>query len=409
MSSSPGLPKVPVTAATAPAMTQVVQRLTQFWVERGHVLLPPCDFAIPAGSMHPEVFFNVLDERPWGTALVQPVRRPRDGRRGLHPFRLAKHLEFHVLLRSHVEAMQDLYLESLQTLGLDLTRHDICFSDGPWESHSLGAWGNGWHVQLNGLGVARLTFLRHMAGRPLVRPAAEMVYGIERTALVMDDVAGLEALSWGLGAVDGEPWRRGEEEMSRYAFEVADATSWQRSLERREEEARRCLDAGLPRIAYELAVGNLEHVELLLARGQLEVRHRVRHLQRVQELVLAAAQVARSAVAPTESVSPVTHGTEGSESEVSQALPDSDETEGSVEVDATQSVAAATAAPTVELPEADAGPEGDATESATVVAERAEAEPKPVSAASAASTGGRRKPTARASRKTKAPGKKGKS
>lgn len=309
MSPSRGLSGALTGGVTAPVMTQVRQRLTQFWVERGHVLLPPCDFAIPAGSMHPDVFFNLLEDRPWGSALVQPVRRPRDGRHGLHPFRLARHLEFHVLLRHGVEAMQDLYVHSLEALGLDLAAHDLCFSDGPWESHSLAAWGNGWHVQLDGLGVARLTFLRHLAGRPLARPAAELVYGIERTALVLAEVPDVKALIWGDGVTDGEPWRRSEEEMSRYAFEVADADLWQRSLDRREEEARRCLDAGLPRTAYELAVGNLEHVELLLARGQLEVRHRLRHLQRVQELVLAAAQVARAAMKP------------GSETETSGPLP----------------------------------------------------------------------------------------
>ena len=280
-------------AAAEPVMARVVQRLLGFWVERGHLLLAPSDVPIPAGNMHPEVFFNLLQERPWSSVVAQPVRRPRDGRGGLHPYRLARHLELHVLLRGSVERMQELYLDSLQVVGFNPEDHDVTFTDGPWESHSLGAWGNGWHVQLDGLGVARLTFLRQLAGQPLETPAAELVYGVERTALVLADVAGIETLPSGPQSASGEPWRAAEEELSRYAFEVADAGAWQDALAGREDEARRCLGAGLPRMAYELAIGNLQHIEMLLALGQLEIRDRVQHLQRVQELVTSAAELVR--------------------------------------------------------------------------------------------------------------------
>lgn len=284
----------PVTTPESPMIARVVQGLTRFWVDQGHLLLSPSDLSIPSGSMHPDVFFNLLLSRPWGSVVAQPVRRPRDGRWGLHPFRLARHLEIHVLLRGDVGRMQDLYLASLAAVGSDLTAHDLCFSDGPWESHSLAARGNGWHVQFDGLGVARLTFLRQLAGQPLQTAAAELVYGVERTALVLAGEPGLESLSWGAAGGPGEPWFEGEDELSRYAFEVADGTIWQDTLSHREDEARRCLAAGLPRMAYELAIGNLQYVELLLARGLLEIRDRLQHLQRVQELVLEAAEVARS-------------------------------------------------------------------------------------------------------------------
>ncbi len=269
-------------------------RLQDFWTARECLLLPACDFTVPFATLHPDAFFGVLEPDPWRAVFLQPVRRPLDGRYGEHPFRLAKHLQLLVVLQPPPADVQGLYLESLEALGLELELHDVRFSDWSWAQRSLDARGRGWHALVDGLGVTRLTFLERLAGRDLESPCVEICYGLERLAMTLQGAASAFELGWTREDADYRRLRlRDEEELSRYAFEVADPGELLRRFEVLEQEAERCLAGGLARAAYELSVRCLEPIDLLDARGVLSARERAESLDRVRDRVIAAAGIAR--------------------------------------------------------------------------------------------------------------------
>jgi glycyl-tRNA synthetase alpha chain len=256
------------------------------------VLLPPCDFEVPFATLQPDAFFRILGPDPWRAAYLQPVRRPLDGRYGRHPYRLGKHLQMQVVLKPPPADVQGLYLESLEALGLELALHDLRFAEWCWQPRSLGARGAGWHAQLDGLGVTRLTFLDRIAGRDLDPVCVEISYGLERLVMTLQGADSAFDLGWSESGADyGRLRRQDEEELSRYAFEIADAGGLRRRLDALDEEAGRCLEAGLSRPAYELAVRTLKLIDLLDARGDLSVRQRAGQLERVRERVVAIAEL----------------------------------------------------------------------------------------------------------------------
>jgi tetrameric-type glycyl-tRNA synthetase alpha subunit len=285
------------------SLQDAISRLSSFWAARGCLVLPPCTLEIPGGVLHPDAFFRLLDEEPWRAAYLQPVRRPLDGRYGRHPSRLARHLQFQVLLKAPGDDARDLYLASLADLGLELAVHDLRFAEWSWQALSLDAWGLGWHVLIDGLGVSRMTFLQQLAGRELEPVALEISYGLERLMMAVGRVRNAFELPWADGGPSyGELWRRDEEELTRYAAEVADAEAIERQLALFLESARRSLDAGLPRFAYEQTVKCLREIDLLETRRELSIRDREQRLGQVRDLVLdvAAAYLAARARPPAE-------------------------------------------------------------------------------------------------------------
>ncbi|MCP4661676.1 MAG: glycine--tRNA ligase subunit alpha [bacterium] len=274
-----------------PTLQDTILQLSRFWAGEGCLLLPPCDFEVPAGIMHPDAFFRLLGRKPWRAAYLQPIRRPLDGRHGKHPYRLSKHLQFQVLLKAPPDDVPGLYLRSLEELGFELRHHDVRFAEWQWESRSLGARGLGWHVQLDGLGVTRLTYLQQAAGRILEPVSAEISYGIERLAMALAQARNAFHLRWAVDGLDyGRLRQRDEVELSRYASEVADVDYLRRGLGELEKEARRCLEADLLRPTYELAIKGLQAIELLETRGELSAYERDGWLDRMRELVAAAAE-----------------------------------------------------------------------------------------------------------------------
>ncbi len=274
-------------------LQDVILKLQQFWASRGCLLLPACDFAIPFAASHPDAFFGVLAPGRWRAVFVQPVRRPLDGRYGEHPYRLGKHLQLQVVLKPAPPDVQGLYLQSLEALGLELALHDLRFADWSWSPRSLGGRGSGWHALLDGLGVTRLTFLDRLAERDLSPPHVEIAYGVERLAMTLQGAESAFQLGWSQDGVDyGRLRSRDEDELTRYAFDIADPEALARRLEVLGNETERCLAEGLARAAYELAVSCLEPIDLLEARGELSARERADRLDRVRRWVVAAAQIA---------------------------------------------------------------------------------------------------------------------
>ncbi len=274
------------------SLQDTILRLQSFWAAEGCLLLPPCDFPVPFATLHPDAFFGVLEPKPWRAAFLQSVRRPLDGRSCDHPYRLGKHLQFQVVLKPPPADVQNLYLESLEALGLELALHDVRFSEWQWRPRSLGGSGSGWHALLDGLGVTRLTFLERLADRDLDPACVEISYGIERLEMTLQGAASAFSLTWSGDGTSYERLRlRDEDELSRYAFEIADPDEILRRLEVLECEADRCLSAGLARPAYELAVRCLEAIDLLEARIAPSARERAGWLEGVRRRVVAAARL----------------------------------------------------------------------------------------------------------------------
>lgn len=267
-----------------------IARLREYWRGEGCVALPACDFEIPSGTMHPQLFFALLGPEPWRAAVLQPVRRPRDARDGRHPYRLARHLQFQVLWKPPPGDLRERYLASLETLGLEPRRHDLRFVDWRFEPRSLDARGAGWRTLVDGLGVSRITYLERAAGRVLEPPSVEISYGIERLSMALQGAAAVDELRWS-GELGYRPLqRRAEAEYGRWVHEVFDPEGAMRRLERLRREAERCLEAGLPVRAYERAIGALEELDALEARGDFAARERRDRLAGIGELVAAAAE-----------------------------------------------------------------------------------------------------------------------
>src|SRR5436309_7024612 len=200
----------------------LILRLQNFWAERGCMIETPLDLEVGAGTMHPATFLRVLGPEPWNVGYVQPSRRPADGRYGDNPFRLGKHYQFQVILKPSPLDVQELYLDSLRALGLDLTRHDIRFEEDNWESPTLGAWGVGWQILLDGMEITQFTYFQQAGGIDLAPISAEITYGLERLTMYLQDVEDVYKLRWSADRLYADVRKEEEYELSRYSFELAD-------------------------------------------------------------------------------------------------------------------------------------------------------------------------------------------
>ncbi|MDY7096022.1 MAG: glycine--tRNA ligase subunit alpha [Acidobacteriota bacterium] len=269
----------------------VILRLTNFWAGEGCVLQQPYDLEMGAGTMHPDTFLRVLGPEPWRVAYVQPSRRPADARYGDNPFRLGKHYQFQVILKPNPDDIQALYVRSLEALGLDLTQHDLRFEEDNWEAPTLGAWGVGWQVMLDGMEITQFTYFQQAGGIELSPISAEITYGLERITMFLGLSRNVYDLEWVPGGPTYRQVRHQDEaEMSRYYFELADVDFLQLQFDGNEKEARRCLEAEAVLPAYECALKCSHLFNVLDARGAVSVTERVALIKRVRDLAVACAE-----------------------------------------------------------------------------------------------------------------------
>ena len=263
----------------------LILRLQQFWGDKGCVILQPLDMEVGAGTFHPATFLRSLGPENWNAAYVQPSRRPTDGRYGENPNRLQHYYQFQVVMKPSPTDFQELYLESLAALGLDALTHDIRFVEDNWESPTLGAWGLGWEVWLNGMEVTQFTYFQQAGGIECYPVTGEITYGLERIAMYIQGVDNVYDLDFnGQGVSYGDVFLENEKQMSKWNFEVADTDALFDLFAKAEAECRNALDNDVPIAAYEQAVEASHLFNLLQARGVISVQERASYMARVRDL-----------------------------------------------------------------------------------------------------------------------------
>jgi glycyl-tRNA synthetase alpha chain len=269
---------------------ELVLALSEFWAGEGCVLQQPYDLEVGAGTMHPDTFLRVLGPEPWRVAYVQPSRRPADGRYGDNPFRLYKHYQMQVVLKPSPPDVQRLYVRSLEAMGIDLAVHDLRFEEDNWEAPTLGAWGVGWQVMLDGMEITQFTYFQQAGGLDLAPISCEITYGLERITMFLGLEKSIYDIRWVPGGPTyGQVRHQDEVEFSRYNFEIADVAFLRARMAGFEREAERCLEAELVLPAYECALHCSHLFNLLDARGAVSVTERVALMKRVRELSCACA------------------------------------------------------------------------------------------------------------------------
>src|SRR5947209_11617697 len=286
--------------AAAPTYQELILRLQNFWAERGCVLQQPYDTEVGAGTMSPETFLRALGPKPYRTAYVQPSRRPADGRYGENPNRLYKHMQMQVILKPPPDDVQELYLRSLEALGIDLRKHDIKFEEDNWESPTLGAWGVGWQVLLDGLEITQFPYFQQCGGIDLDPISVELTYGLERIAAFLQGVESVFDLRWSQDKKYGEIRLAEEQQLSTYSFDLSDAKAIRAELELYEKEAKNLLEGfsqakGADRErypllgAYDLCLKCSHLFNQLDARGVISTTERAALMARVRSLACKTA------------------------------------------------------------------------------------------------------------------------
>ena len=268
--------------------------LQQFWAQRGCVLMQPLDLEVGAGTFHPATFLRAIGPESWNTAYVQPCRRPTDGRYGDNQNRLQHYYQFQVLLKPSPPDIQAVYLESLEDLGIDMSIHDVRFVEDNWESPTLGAWGLGWEVWLNGMEVTQFTYFQQVGGLECYPVSGEITYGIERIAMYLQDVDSIYDIVWTNGPGGpvsyGDVFRQNEVEMSAYNFEYADTELLFKSFDNCEQQCKFLIEKGLALPAYEQVLKGSHYFNLLDARKAISVTERQRFILKVRALASLVAE-----------------------------------------------------------------------------------------------------------------------
>jgi len=273
---------------------ELIFRLQRYWSDRGCVIQQPLDIEVGAGTFHPASFLRAIGPEPWNTAYVQPCRRPADGRYGDNPNRLQHYFQFQVLLQPSPDEIQDIYLDSLKQLGIDPLVHDIRFVEDNWESPTLGAWGLGWEVWLNGMEITQFTYFQQIGGLDCKPVSGEITYGLERIAMYLQNVDNVFDLVWTESASAKVTYRdiyfQNEVEMSTFNFEQADTTILFNQFDECEKQCQSLIDNKLPIPAYEMVIKASHIFNLLDARRAISVTERQRFILRVRTLACAVAQ-----------------------------------------------------------------------------------------------------------------------
>lgn len=272
----------------------LILSLQKYWAQQGCVLQQSLDQEMGAGTFHPATFLRSIGPEPWAAAYVQPCRRPTDGRYGENPNRLQHYYQFQVIIKPSPMDIQQLYLDSLQALGIDPLLHDIRFVEDNWESPTLGAWGLGWEVWLNGMEVTQFTYFQQVGGLDCMPVSGEITYGLERIAMYLQGVESVYDLVWSAGPRGsvsyGDLYHQNEIEMSTYNFEQADVQMLFTQFDSYERESQRLIAAGLPLPAYEMVMKASHAFNLLDARHAISVTERARYIGRVRALSRAVAE-----------------------------------------------------------------------------------------------------------------------
>jgi len=282
------------TSVTKPENFQtLIHALHDFWAGHGCVIAQPYDMEMGAGTFHPATFLRAVGPEPWRAAYVQPCRRPTDGRYGDNPFRLQHYYQYQVVLKPSPEEIQELYLDSLRVLGVNPLVHDIRFVEDDWEAPTLGAWGLGWEVWLNGMEVTQFTYFQQVGGLDCRPVTGEITYGLERIAMYLQGVDSVFDVTWATGpsgvVTYGDVFHQNEVEMSTYNFEKADTEELFRRFESLEKTCTSLIDENLPLPAYEQMLSASHTFNLLDARHAISVTERQRYILRVRDLARAVA------------------------------------------------------------------------------------------------------------------------
>lgn len=276
----------------------LIMALQNYWAEQGCVLIQPLDMEVGAGTFHPATTLRAVGPENWNAAYVQPCRRPTDGRYGENPNRLQHYYQFQVAMKPSPDNIQELYLNSLKFLGIDPAVHDIRFVEDNWESPTLGAWGLGWEVWLNGMEVTQFTYFQQVGGLECYPVTGEITYGLERIAMYLQGVDSIYDLVWTKGpegseegtVTYGDVFHQNEVEMSTYNFEEADVDFLFQCFDKYESESQRLIEKNLPLAAYEMVMKASHAFNLLDARHAISVTERQRYILRVRSLARAVCE-----------------------------------------------------------------------------------------------------------------------
>ena len=269
---------------------QLILNLQGFWDRQGCALLQPYDMEVGAGTSHTATFLRALGPEPWHAAYVQPSRRPKDGRYGDNPNRLQHYYQYQVVLKPAPDDILELYLSSLEAVGVDLQTNDVRFVEDDWENPTLGAWGLGWEVWLNGMEVTQFTYFQQVGGLDCKPITGEITYGLERLAMYLQGVESVYHLVWTEGISYGDVYHQNEVEQSAYNFDHSNVSFLLAQFNSFETEAKRLLDAGLPLPGYEMVLKAAHAFNLLDARGAISVTERAGYIGRIRNLSRSVAQ-----------------------------------------------------------------------------------------------------------------------
>ena len=273
---------------------EIYFRLQNFWARHDCVIQQPYDIEVGAGTMNPATALRVLGPEPWRVAYVEPSRRPSDGRYGENPNRLQHYYQYQVIIKPAPANIQELYMESLASLGIDASEHDIRFVEDDWENPSTGAWGLGWEVWLDGMEVTQFTYFQQLGGLDMESVPAEITYGIERLAMYVQKVDNVYDLNWSGNVTYGDVHLQGEIEHSHYNFEIADTDMLFQLFAMYEAEAGRILDKGFVLPAYDYVLKSSHAFNLLDARNAISVTERTGYISRVRALACRCAAAYRA-------------------------------------------------------------------------------------------------------------------
>jgi glycyl-tRNA synthetase alpha chain len=268
----------------------MISALQAYWEEHGCTIMQPYHTEVGAGTSNPATFLRVLGPRPWRTGYVEPSIRPDDGRYGENPFRFQQFYQYQVILKPAPADVQDLYLASLQAIGIDVPRHDVRFVEDNWENPSLGASGLGWEVWMDGMEITQFTYFQQAGGLDLDPISVELAYGLERLGMYLQGVRRAHDMLWSAGVSWGDVYFQNERQMSTYNYELADVAAHARHFDDFEAEARRCIEARLPLPAYDHVLKCSHAFNLLDARRAIAVTDRAGYILRMRRLAQAVAR-----------------------------------------------------------------------------------------------------------------------
>jgi len=275
--------------------SEILLKLQEYWAKEGCTIVQPYDIPAGAGTFHPATLLRSLDSKPWSSAYVAPSRRPTDGRYGENPNRLGAYYQFQVLIKPSPDAIQELYLKSLEYLGLTLQEHDIRFVEDNWESPTLGAWGLGWEVWLDGMEVTQFTYFQQVGGIACDPVAVEITYGTERLAMYLQGVESVFDIVWNRNGEETTTYadvhKESEYEFSKYHFEVANVERLFAHFEDASQECRSCLEAGLPLPAYDQCMIASHAFNVLDARKAISQAQRQNYILKIRELSKGCAEL----------------------------------------------------------------------------------------------------------------------